>query len=209
MEVFDTARSVLREGKTILKDQNKTTGIKFLRFAKPAAVFIMGGLLMHLLVMLIDYYLMIKPHYLNLHAEFIGGIFASPMLPMMGAYGLLSVVIYFLWAKKQKAMLLAHEKEIQAEKVETVLKSMQRITALLAEHLTAHNSQIMNWLEFKRKQGSPASEKVAEPCRKIAHTLQCLSEISFVLPYSEDRPEHVGDIEKILQGKIGKEGVIK
>ncbi len=184
--------------------QNKTTGNKILQFAKPAAIFTMGGIIMHLLVMLIDYFLMIKPHYLNLHADFVGGIFASPMFPMMGAYGLLSVVIYFLWTKKQKAMLLAREKEIQAEKVETVLKSMQRITVLLAEHLTVHNSQIMNWVEFKRKQGSPVSEKVEKPCRKIAHTLQCLSEISFLLPYTENRPEHLSDIEKILQGKIAE-----
>ena len=128
------------------------------------------------------------------------------MFPMMGAYGFLSAVIYFLWIKKQKAMLIAREKEIQAEKVEAVFQSMQRLIALLAEHLTVHNSQIMNWVEFKRKQGQSPSEKVEKPCQEIARTLQSLSEISFVLPYTENRPEHVDDIEKILQGKIGKMG---
>jgi hypothetical protein len=38
--------------------------------------------------------------------------------------------------------------------------------------------------------------------QKIAKTLQSLSQISFVFPYTENRPDNVADIEKILQGKL-------
>jgi hypothetical protein len=56
-----------------------------------------------------------------------------------------------LWEKRKKALLLVREKEIQKEKVEAVLKSMQRLTSILAEHIATHNSQIMNWAECRKR----------------------------------------------------------
>jgi len=44
------------------------------------------------------------------------------MVPMIGAYGLLSLGIYLLWEKTKKAVLFAREKEIQSENAETLLK---------------------------------------------------------------------------------------
>ncbi|MHC4458022.1 MAG: hypothetical protein ACYS0I_13240 [Planctomycetota bacterium] len=176
----------------------------YLHLIKVISVFIMGSFGMHLLVMLIDYYLMIKPFYLNLRENFVGTIFSTPMYPMMGVYGLYSLGIYFLWERKKKAMLLAREKEVQNEKVEAVLKTMQRITGMLVEHIATHNSEIMSWVEFRKRQGRPVSGRVENSNKKIAQALHSLSEISFVLPYSENRPENVGDIEKILHDKIGE-----
>lgn len=184
--------------------KNRTTDNRILQFAKAMAVFIIGSIIVHLLVMFIDYYLVVKPLYLNLHGNFTGSIFSLPMFPMMGAYGLLSVALYYLWGRTKKAILLAHEKQIQSEKVEAVLKSMQRITAILAEHIATHNSEIMGWVELRKRLNHPVSEKVEKPCRKIAMALQSLSEISFVFPYTEKSPEKVDDIEMILQGKLGE-----
>jgi hypothetical protein len=42
----------------------------YLHLIKVISVFIMGSIGMHLLVMLIDYFLIIKPFYLNLHENF-------------------------------------------------------------------------------------------------------------------------------------------
>jgi response regulator RpfG family c-di-GMP phosphodiesterase len=125
------------------------------------------------------------------------------MYPMMGAYGLYSLGIYFLWERKKKAILLAREKQLQSEKVEAVLKTMQRITGMLAEHIATHNSEIMRWVEFRKNKGQQVSERVELPNKKIAQALHTLSEISFVLPYNENRPENIGEIEKILYEKIG------
>ena len=187
-----------------MKFQSKRSVNITRRLINVIAVFIVGSFGMHLLVMLIDYYLIIKPFYLNLHENFVGTIFSTPMYPMMGVYGLYSLGIYFLWERKKKAILLAREKELQSEKVEAVLKTMQRITGILAEHIATYNSEIMNWVEFRKSQGRQVSERVENPNKKIAQALHSLSEISFVLPYNENRPENIGDIEKILQDKVGE-----
>ena len=176
----------------------------YIRLIKVIAVFIMGSFGMHLLVMLIDYYLMIRPFYLNLRENFVGTIFSTPMYPMMGVYGLYSLGIYLLWDRTKKAILYAREKEIQSEKVEAVLNSMQRITGMLAEHIATYNLEIMRWVEFRKSQGQLVSERVEHPNKKIAQALHSLSEISFVLPYSENRPENVDDFERILQVKLGQ-----
>jgi hypothetical protein len=171
--------------------------------------FIAGGILVHLLIMFLDYYLMtwplylnLRPLYLNLHANFVGSIFSAPMIPMIATYGLFTVATYFLWEKMKKAVLLAREKEIQSEKVGSVLKSMQHMTGMLAEHIATQNSQILNWVELQKAQGRTVSEKVQQPSEKIAETLQSLSEVSFVFPYTENRPKDISEIENRLQGKL-------
>jgi hypothetical protein len=174
----------------------------FAKSGKIITVFILGGLAVHVLVMLLDYFVMIKPLYLNLHDNFMGSIFSAPMFPMMLAYGLLSLTIYFLWEKKKKALLLAREKEIQNEKVEAIVKSMQRLTGFLAEHIASQNTEIMNWIEFRKRKGRPVSEKIENPNRKIGKALQSLSEISFVTPYTESRPRNADEIENMLKDKL-------
>lgn len=99
---------------------------------------------------------------------------------------------------------MAREKEIQREKVEAVLKSMQTMTGILAEHIATYNAEIMRWIEFRKRQGHQVSKKVENPNKKIADVLQSLSEISFVWPYTENRPKNIGDIEKIVQSKLGQ-----
>jgi len=174
----------------------------FINMGKALAAFILGSLVVHVLVMLLDYSVMIKPFSLNLHEDFFGSIFSTPMFPMMLAYGFLSLTIYFLWEKKKKALLLAREKEIQNEKVEAVVKSMQRLTGFLAEHIASQNTEIMNWIKIRKMKGRPVSEKLENPNRNIGKALQALSEISFVTPYTESRPKNTGDIEKMLKDKL-------
>lgn len=187
-----------------MKSQNRTPAHLAFSLGKLVIALIAGGILVHLLIMFLDYYLMSWPLYLNLHANFVGSIFSAPMIPMIATYGLFSVATYFLWEKMKKAVLLAREKEIQSEKVGSVLKSMQHMTGMLAEHIATQNSQILNWIELQKAQGRTVSEKVQQPSEKIAETLQSLSEVSFVFPYTENRPKDVGDIESLLKGKLFK-----
>ena len=184
--------------------QNRTSAHLFLNLGKAITVFILGSFVVHIIVMVLDYYLMIKPLYLDLRANFAGSIFSAPMYPMMVAYGFFSLTIYLLWEKRKKALLMAREKEIQSEKVEAVLKSMQTMTGILAEHIATYNAEIMRWIEFRKRQGHQVSKKVENPNKKIADVLQSLSEISFVWPYTENRPKEIGDIEKIVQSKLGQ-----
>jgi len=174
----------------------------FLVLFKPIAVFMIGSIGMHLFVMFLDYFLLTRPVYLNLRENFFDSIFSGAMLPMLWAYGLLSIITYFMWARMKKALLRARAEEIKSEKVEAVLNSMQRITGMLAEHIATHNAEIMNWVEFRKMNGRPVSAKIERPCIKIANALHSLSEISFVFPYTKNRPDNVNDIEKILQDKL-------
>ena len=197
---YSEAFSYFNGGK--MRSQNSSPVQILTYLAKLLIAFVTGGILVHLLIMFLDYYLMTWPLYLNLHENFMGSIFSAPMIPMMAAYGLFSLLTFFLWKKLKKAALLAHEKDIQNEKVNSVLKSMQRMTGMLAEHIAIQNSQILNWIEFQKTRGRTVSEKVQKPSEKIAKALQSLSEISFILPYSDNRVEDPGEIEDLLQGKL-------
>ena len=172
------------------------------QFGKAIALFLIGGLGIHTLIMLFDYFLVPGPFYLNLHTDFQNVVFSPFMIPMIGVYGLSLLSIYFLWEKKKKALRFAHAKEVQTEKVEIVFKGMQRLTAMLAQHITTHNTEIMKQVERRKRLGRPVSVKLEEASKKIAYALKSLSEISFVSPYSDYRPETVEGIEKILQNKL-------
>ncbi len=182
--------------------QNKASVEVFMFSGKAILVFLAGGIVFHMIVMIIDYFLMIDPFYMDLRNNFAGSIFSEPMTPMMGVYGLLTLGIYFLWEKTKKAVLLVREKEFQRENVETVLKSMQRLTGILAEHIASQNSEIMSWIEFRRRSGHPVPAKVENPSEQIAKALQSMSELSFVIPYTESRPVNACDFEKILFDKL-------
>lgn len=173
-------------------------------FGKCTAAFIVGGIAIHLFVMFLDYLLMPQPVYVNLHDNFMGSALSEPMFPMIVAYGLLSLAILVLWLKKKKAVLLIHEKEIQSEKAESVIKTMQHITGMIAEHIAVHNAKILGWVEFRKGQGNSVSDKVAQSSKNIADALHSLSEISFVAPYNKNRPERADDFEKLLQSRLFK-----
>jgi hypothetical protein len=174
----------------------------FLHIGKAIFLFLIGAIGIHTIIMLINHFLISVPFSLNLHTNFVKNIFSLPMFPMMATYGLLLLVLYFFWIKQKEALLLAHQKEIETEKTELVLKSMQQLTGILAQHIATHNSQIIDWIESKKLQGKQVSEKVENPTRKIAGTLHSLSEISFVFPYTENRPINIEAIEKVLRRKL-------
>ncbi len=173
-------------------------------FGKYTAAFIVGGIAIHLVVMFLDYLLMSKPVYVNLHDNFVGSALSVPMFPMMVAYGLLSLAMFILWLKKKRAVLLMHENEIQSEKAKAVLKAMQRITGMVADHIAVHNAEIMGWVEFRKRQGNSVSVKVEQSSKNIAKALSSLSEISFVAPYTKSRPEDIDDFEKLLKNQLFK-----
>jgi len=175
-----------------------------IQLAKALVAFIFGGFVVHLMVMFIDRFLMLRPLVLDLRNDFAGGIFSAPMVPMIIVYGLLSLLIYLLWEKKKRALLLAREQTIQKEKVDAVLKSMQHMTGLLAEHIARQNAQILGWIEFRNERGKMVSEKVEVPSKRIAGALQALSETSFVVPFTESSPENIDEIVSILESRLNE-----
>jgi len=182
--------------------QNKSVSEGYIFIGKAILVFLSGGIVFHMIVMVIDYFLMTKPFYLNLRENFAGSIFSEPMMPMVGAYGLLSLGIYLLWEKTKKAVLVVREKELQKENAEAVLKSMQRLTGIMAEHIASQNSKIMSWIEYRKRLGHPVPTKVENPSKQIAKALQAMSKLTFITPYTDNRPNNAYEFEKILVNKL-------
>jgi len=182
--------------------QNKGGIEVYIFIAKAILVFIAGGVVFHMIVMIIDYFLMIHPFYMDLRNNFAGSIFSEPMVPMIGAYGLLSLGIYLLWEKTKKAVMMVREKEFQKENAEAVLKSMQRLTGIMAEHIASQNSKIMSWIELRKRLGHPVPAKVENPSQQIAKAIQSMSELTFILPYTDNSPNNACEFEKILSDKL-------
>ena len=169
---------------------------------KATLVFLSGGIFFHIIVMSIDYYLVIEPFHINLRDNFTGVIFSGPMMPMMAAYGLLSLGIYLLWEKSKTAALVVREKELQKENTEAVLKSMQRLTGIMAEHIASQNSEIISWIEYRKRLGHPVPPEVESPSQQIAKAIQSMSELIFIVPYTDNRPDNACEFEKILFDKL-------
>jgi len=175
-----------------------------LNIAKTMSAFIIGGIVVHLIVMLPDYFLIARPLLLDIRENFVRSTISALMLHTMITCGLLSLTICFLWEKKKKALVLARETTIQKDKVDAVFKSMQRMTGLLAEHIAVQNSEILRWVENKKRKGQQVSKKVENPNKKIAQALQSLTKISFVIPYTENRPGNIGEIEAMFKSKLSE-----
>lgn len=190
------------EGTVIMGCNFKLVAKALIFFGKVIFVFAAGSIIFHMIVMLVDYFLMIQPLKLNLYENFPLSIISVPMIPMWIAYGILSLGVYYLWGKSKTAVLYAREKEIQSENAKAGLKSLQRLTGIMVEHIASQNSEIMSWVEFRKKQGRPVSQKVETSNKKIAIALHSLSELSFVYPYTKDQPRNILDFEKELQHKL-------
>ena len=68
----------------------RSTGISgALQILKVTIVFLVGGIIVHFAVMLLNYFLMIRPLLLDLRTNFAGSVISLPMFPMIAAYGLL------------------------------------------------------------------------------------------------------------------------
>ncbi len=174
----------------------------FLWLGKAVIFFFVGGALIHTITMLFDYYLLNESFHINWQVNLVSSVFSVPMTPMMVIYGMSTLAMYVIWDRQKKAVLLANSIKVQSEKTEAVLKSMQRLTGILAEHIAVRNADIMNWIETRKKKGQQVSQKVEKPVREIANALQSLSAVSFVIPYTDDRPKDVNDIEKLLRSKL-------
>ena len=171
----------------------------FLRLGKAVIFFFVGGTLIHTITMLLDHYLINESFHLNWQGDFVSSVFSAPMTPMMVIYGMSTLSMHVIWDRQKKAVLLANSIKVQSENTEAVLKSMQRLTGILAEHIAVRNAEIMNWIETRKKKGQQVSQKVEKPVWEIANVLQSLSAVSFVIPYTDDRPKDVNDIEKLMR----------
>jgi len=178
-------------------------GVKVYKSAVRAVlVFLAGGIIFHIVVMMIDYYLMLKPFDIIMREDFMSNIFSKPMWPMMAVYGLLSLGLYLLWNRIKRAALALREKELQREKAEAVLRSLQRLTGIMSENIASQNSEIVSWLALRKRLGHPVPAEVENPSNRIGEALQSLSELTYIVPYTGNFSSNTREFEKILCEKL-------
>ena len=136
--------------------------------------------------------------HIDLQSDFFGSVLSLAMLPMAITYGAGLLSVSFFWRKAQRALALAYKKDAQRREAEQIVQTMQRITILLAEHLSTHNTEILNWVEDRIKKKGSAPPRIQRSSYKIAEVMKVLSKVSFVSPYLEKHPITVSDLEKIL-----------
>ncbi len=163
-----------------------------------------GSVLIHIIVMLIDYYLVDEKLHVDLRNNFVESIFSYPMLPMMAAYALLSLAVLLIWKKLQQTIVRTHEYELKAEKNLATVHTAQQLTGILVQHISVHNAEILKTANSKQKDHKKAMKDVKSASLKIAESLRILSEASFVLPYtspgSTELEDYVHFVESKLQG---------
>jgi hypothetical protein len=91
-----------------------TTAYNIVLLGRTLLLIIGGSILVHILVMIVDYYTIKKPMHLNLQEDFIGSSFSTPMLPSIFAYGIFCVITYLIWKRMKEALLRASEIEYSA-----------------------------------------------------------------------------------------------
>ena len=178
------------------------------KFGTSIFIITISGLGVHLAVMLIDYFLIKKPLYINLENNFFGSTFSYPMLPVIIAYFIFSLIIFNLWQKMKQAVLAARESELRHEKQVVMLDMLQNITGILGQYITTHNSEIQMWIADMKMKNKQPPRAVEDASRKISEALGALSEIAFLAGKSGPaKPDgnsiqDIRDIELLIKKKL-------
>jgi predicted PurR-regulated permease PerM len=153
--------------------------------------------------MVIDYYLVKKPLYLNLQEDFIGTTFSFPMVPIIITYGMFILIVYLIWRRMRQVLIRVNEIELKNSREEGIIHSLQQVTSIMAKNITEQNNTILEWINENKAKGKKISQKVERSSKMIALALQSLSEISFILPYNRDVSSgNLEELESMLQEKI-------
>jgi hypothetical protein len=162
-----------------------------------------AGLVLHFGMVGIDALLTEKPVLIDFENRFWRSAFSFPFLPILLMEMALTTVTLHLWLRLHGALRQAHESDMHRERNEATVCTLQRVMALLAEHVARENNQILDQLTSKRQRGQQTSQAIEAPSRRIAEILHTLSEVSFVVPYLQEGDSEVVDLVQELERRIG------
>jgi len=144
----------------------------------------------------IDALLVEKPILVDFDNRFWRSAFSFPFLPILLMEMALTTLTLSLWLRLRRTLQQAHALDMQREQQAATVRTLQRVMALLAQHVAHENNQILEVIAARRQRGQQTSQAIETPSRRIAEILHTLSELSFVAPYLE-RPE--GEALDLLQ----------
>jgi len=164
----------------------------------------MLGLLFHLGLIGLDSMLLEKPVHLDPKENFWQSAFSFPFLPMLILEVFFSTIIIFLWITMKNAIHRAHELDLKRKNYEASVKTVQKIMALMGEHIAFNNNQILKKIEYRKKQGQQTSEAIENASRNISWIMKVLSEVSFIEPYLPSQQNRELDLLKELKRRMNE-----
>lgn len=180
-----------------------TTAFAIGKIGRVISLVLASSILIHLIVMAIDLFTLQGPLRLDLHGDFIGGVFSFPMIPIIVAYSLLIAGTYALWFKMKKTLLRVNEIEMKHVSDQAVIKALQRTSELLAKHIIVNNTAILQWIHSKKEKGHQVPLVVEQSCTNISLAIQALNKVSYVSPYNAgDTNESLFDLERELENEM-------
>ena len=100
----------------------------------------------------------------------------------------LFVLIALLLSNFKSKMHKFYQSELLLEKNKTIIKTLQKLTALIADNIISQNAEIIKWINKKKSRGESVSDKVDKASQIIGLSMKLLSETSFIHPYKDNIP---------------------
>ncbi|MGE0392156.1 MAG: hypothetical protein AB7I25_02840 [Vicinamibacterales bacterium] len=160
-----------------------------------------AGLLLHFGMVGIEALMIGEPVLLAFQSRFWRSAFSFPFLPILLMEVGLTALTLVLWSRLRRTLHEAHDLDLQRERHETRLRTLQRAMALMAHHLAEQNNQILQHIAMRREKGQQPSPAIETASRRVAEILLTLSEVSFVTPgrTEGDGVDLIEELERRLQ----------
>jgi len=166
-------------------------------FGRGGTVVLSGTFLIHSLAEIVRILLMSTKEGRVINGEFFAELFSMHMMPNLSMYAILIVTGYTLYTKMQKMMIAMNENEMKEVREQTIMKTSQTLTSMVVGNIANHNKDIKEWIEGRKENGKNTPKKVEDASNKIGFALNALSEVSFVLPYTNENLE-IEDYQEYL-----------
>lgn len=134
----------------------------------------------------------IGTRYQETHSFFINGLL------LLISFLFLVVLI----GRLKKEIKISAENKIIREKEETIIKTSQSICGLIGQHVAAHNSEIIDWVNTRKNSGHQVSDKVDKSSQAIGKNIHILTEMSFYDIYNGNNVLEVDSLMEDLKNRL-------
>lgn len=172
------------------------------RVATYLFVFLFGSTVVHAVVMAIDWltsFYSREQHNGHLHGDFV----SLEMLPMMLAYGTLSLCLFIVWKRMKTLENDAHRRDLLLTEQKSTIETAQKLTGIIVEKVAGENAVLGDWVYQNKKRGKTVSPRLESATENIGKALQALSKVTFEAPYvSENHAMQIDEMERLLHELI-------
>ncbi|MBD3274555.1 MAG: hypothetical protein GF372_04555 [Candidatus Marinimicrobia bacterium] len=133
-----------------------------------------------------------------------GHVYSSAPIPYWNAlmrFGLFFIISWLL-TEVQRYLEVIHKRRVQVVQERATTQTLQKLTTLLAENITAQNSEIIKWVEERRQNDQKVPEQVEKASNIIGSSLHVLTEMSFLAPYGKESDNGRTDYIETLKEKM-------